>query len=402
MFSRLLRRWLLRPGAAGTPRKPAPGRACRSFRPTVEVLEGLDLASGGPLPLSGLAALGLERLQDHGIIINHTGYNYAPTVLFDGHKYRMWWTGEGGSSPGDHILYSQARSLAGPWSTPVVVFGPGSSFASVHTADPSVVQYNGLFYLYYSGSSSAALVPAAPTEIGAAVSRDGTHWMPLNGGRPIVLPHQSTAVVPNKYGVGQPSVFEGPDGELYMLYTDTTGAASNPTTGAGIYVIRSFDPTFQTGVEELSVPGPGAAPQFVPRDNSQQRFGNFATNFALLDATSVDGLFVPALNAFAVVMFEDLNPAFGPSGPAAVVSVFDSSFQHLEQTLVIPGVTFTEGPGIVRTPQGQALSFFGPGLLPLDLVRSVGLQLSSDPLDPSRAARVNTWKLAWEQILLQD
>jgi hypothetical protein len=365
------------------------------------VLEGLDVPSGGPLSLSGLAALGLGRLQDHGIIINHAGYNYAPTVLFDGHKFRMWWTGQGGSSGGDHILYSQAGSLGGPWSTPVVVFGPGSSFASVHTADPSVVQYNGLFYLYYSGSSSAALVPSSPTMIGAAVSRDGIHWTPLDGGAPVVLPHQSTAAVPNKYGVGQPSVFEGPDGRLYMLFTDTTGAASNSSTGAGVYVIRSFDPTFRTGVEELSVTGPGA-PQFVPRDNSRQGFGNFATNFALLDATSVDGLFVPALDAFVVVLFEDLNPALGPSGPAAVISVYDSSFQNLEQTLVVPGVAFTEGPGVVRTPQGQALGPFGPVVLPLDLVRSVGLPLGPDPGDPSRAARVETWKLGWEEILLQQ
>jgi hypothetical protein len=395
MFASLFRRCLRWSRAGGTPGKSAPGRTCRRFRPTVEVLEGLDLPSG-------FAPLGLEILQDHGVIIRHAGYNYAPTVLFDGHRYRMWWTGQGGSSGGDHILYSQARSLGGPWSTPVVVFRPGSSFASVHTADPSVVQYNGLFYLYYSGSSSTALVPGTPTMIGAAVSRDGIHWTPLDGGAPIVLPHQSTAAVPNKYGAGQPSVFEGPDGGLYMLFTDTTGAASNPTTGAGIYVIRSFDPTFRTGVEELSVTSPGAPPQFVPRDNSQPRFGNFATNFALLDATSVDGLFVPALNAFVVVMFENLNPALGPSGPAAVVSVFDSSFGRLEQTVVVPGVSFTEGPGVVRTPAGQALSPFGPAILPLNLVRSIGLPLSPDPQDPSRAARVNTWKLAWEEILLAE
>jgi hypothetical protein len=371
------------------------------------VLEGLNLPSRGLAGFAGLAAaegllgLGVQKVQDHGVIIRHTGYNYGPSVLFDGHKYQMWWTGQGGSFGGDHILYAEASRLGGPWSTPRVVFGPGESFALVHTADPCVIRVGGLYYLYYSGSSSSALVPTSPTMIGAAVSADGIHWTPLNGGQPIILPHRSMDGELVKYGAGQPSVLVGPDGRFYMLYWDTTGADSNPVTGGGEYVLRSFDPTFQTGVEEWSVSAPGAPPQFIPRDNSREQLGNLATNHRLLDAGSVDWLYVPTLNAFVIAQFRDLDGAAGAFGPALTLYVFDGALQILRQTLILPGVTFTEAPGFVRGPLGEDPARFGSVAVPLDLVRSVGQPISADPLDPFRAVQVSTWKLAWEEIRLQ-
>lgn len=40
-----------------------------------------------------------------------------------------------------------------------------------------------------------------------------------------------------------------------MVYTDTSGYASPPDSGNAVYVLRSADPTFQTGVEELTASG---------------------------------------------------------------------------------------------------------------------------------------------------
>src|SRR5262249_37336232 len=60
--------------------------------------------------------------------LKRTGYDYAPTVIFDGTKYQMWWMGNVKGSPGDNILYATAPTPNGPWTTPKSVFtGTGST-----------------------------------------------------------------------------------------------------------------------------------------------------------------------------------------------------------------------------------------------------------------------------------
>lgn len=96
-------------------------------------------------------------------------YDYAPTVMLDG-VYRMWWCG---GIAGDHIFYSQATSLGGPWSTPQIVFYPRNNldvFDRTHVCDPSVIRVNGVYYMYYGGQNEPV---DFLTRIGVATSTDG-------------------------------------------------------------------------------------------------------------------------------------------------------------------------------------------------------------------------------------
>ncbi|MEB3360055.1 MAG: hypothetical protein VKK04_25240 [Synechococcales bacterium] len=284
------------------------------------------------------------------LVIQRDSYDYAPSVMLDG-RYRLWWCG---GIAGDFILYAEAESLDGPWSDPIPVFRPTGNpahFDGLHTCDPSVVRAAGRYYMYYGGL--AAETPGNATQIGVAQSRDGLTWTRLNGGRPILIPHGDADASPNPYGAGQPSVTYV-DGLFYLIYTDTTGQNS-ATNGAGQYVLRSPDPTFQTELEELTASG------FVPRAAPT----DITTEFRLLDAFSVDWQYSPVLNAFLVVKHNVANQTD--------LVVFDRSLLGPPlATATLPNSPWSEGPGIVSRPDRHALaSLDDPTTIPIDVLRSV-------------------------------
>jgi len=176
--------------------------------------------------------------------------------MLDG-AYRMWWCSTTGV--GDSIMYSTASSLDGPWSTAQAVLSPtyGATFDGEQTCDPSVIRVNGVYYLYYSGKDIGS-TDVATTRVGLATSVNGVNWVRANGGQPIIRPRiqpgdagWASLPLAQKYGAGQQSVTYV-NGYIYLIYTDTTGLASNPVcNGCGQYVLRSADPTFQTRVQEL-------------------------------------------------------------------------------------------------------------------------------------------------------
>jgi hypothetical protein len=296
------------------------------------------------------------------VVIVRNSYDYVPSIMLDG-KYRMWW---GGGVAGDHILYSESNDLNGPWSEPCSVFQPtgnGINFDGLHTCDPSVIRVGGKYYLYYGGLSSETF--GTSTRIGVAESRDGFSWVRLNGGNPIIVPNGNIDNFPNKYGAGQPSV-TFVDGYFYLIYTDSTGKASNRINGAGQYVVRSPDPTFQSGIEELTVNG------FKLRRSTTA----VTTEYSLIDAFSVDWQFVDLLDSFLVVTHNAANETH--------LTFFNKSFSQVIHQDSITASPWTEGPGIVCRPDRHAVpSRTHPANVPIDVFRSVG---AKDP---------NTWDLAY-------
>ena len=247
-----------------------------------------------------------------------TDYDYSPSAIYENGIYKMWWCGgsiEGGVE-GDHILYAESSDLDGPWharslsSLPnsyQVVFSPtgqtspttnypnGWGFDSGATCDPSVVKVNGVYYMYYTGGMHLDApndIPFGGGHIGVAQSTDGLTWTRLNNGNPIIYPAYSNGPITTsspkgyKYGTGQPSVVYV-DGYFYLQYTDTTGIVSKNATGdysgGGVYALRSRDPLFQSGVEELSSNG------FVPYSQEIHTrfalFGGAASEWQYSDST---------------------------------------------------------------------------------------------------------------------
>lgn len=153
--------------------------------------------SGGALnaqvPTIGLARLGQLRTASGG---NLSSNNLVadPTVIFDGGKYRMWYTAVAKAYTSQQVMgIGYAESLNGStWvprleavsGDPILVVRPtpgGWDHAGVET--PSVIRApNGKYLMYYSGDQS---VSSHYWAIGLAQSNDGSTWMKV-GTTPIL------------------------------------------------------------------------------------------------------------------------------------------------------------------------------------------------------------------------
>ncbi len=291
-------------------------------------------------------------------VISRGSYDYAPSVMHDG-RYRMWWCG---GVAGDHILYAEADSLGGPWYRPgtntpgsvsvLTPTGVPGTFDRSHTCDPSVIRVEGKYYMYYGGLEEEESNATKTTRLGVATSPDGLNWTRQNGGNPIVVPNR---IIPNNYGAGQPSVTYV-DGLFYLLYMDGTGLDSNPVNHAGEYVLRSADPLFLSGVEELTATG------FQPRTNA------IHTTRSLTEAFSVDWQYIDSLDAFVVATPGYLPGVAGNS--ATELRFFDRNFNALGKTYV-PGF-WREGPGLVGRPDRHAIPTPDCGRLSMDVIHANG------------------------------
>jgi predicted GH43/DUF377 family glycosyl hydrolase len=112
--------------------------------------------------VTGLPGMGYERIVKNSVyrgitILRPNNWDYAPAVIYDENKYKMWWCGSWpGARPGtgDHILYAESQDGL-RWSDPIVALKPGPQGHpdSVHVCDPAVVRVNGKYYMYYTGAT---------------------------------------------------------------------------------------------------------------------------------------------------------------------------------------------------------------------------------------------------------
>jgi hypothetical protein len=280
-------------------------------------------------------------------------YNYAPSVLWDGGRYRMWWCSQLGiaNPPGDDILLAESPSMDGPFAGPdgsggtPVFSGSSTNFDAVHTCDPSVIKVGGTYYMYYTG---AAGDHAHGNAIGLATSPDGRVWTRANGGRPLVTASRDVSRS-NTYGAGQPSAVYVA-GWFYLMFTDTTGQAAGHN-GAGQFVLRSTDPAFTRDVEALDGTG------FHPVADTSGRARS------VVDAFSADLMWVDALAVFAIA-HETVN--------GTTITFWDYGFRFQPyKPLLVPG-PWREGPGLVRRADGHAVvSADNPcGKVAIDLMRA--------------------------------
>ncbi|WP_157880003.1 beta-xylosidase [Streptomyces natalensis] len=299
-----------------------------------------------------------------------SAYDYAPSVMMDG-VYKMWWCGQtpGGKVPGDDILYAESSSLNGPFhargsSAPhqIVFDGTGTgSFDNEHTCDPSVVRANGTYYLYYAAERH----DGEPTTIGVASSPDGINWTRLHNDQPIVTAANQQETH-NEYGAGQPSVTYL-NGQFYLMFTDTTGAGAS-SNGAGQFVWRSPDPTFQSGVEVSTASG------WQAKTDANSR------SFSVVNAFSADWQYSDALRAFVIA--HDNTP-----GQTTLTFLSpDNLARQPYAEVAVPG-QWSEGPGIVSRPDKHSVVARNNdcGRIPIDVIHSSTgsppQQLTHDGLD---------------------
>ncbi|WP_043262779.1 hypothetical protein [Streptomyces sp. CT34] len=305
-----------------------------------------------------------------GPVAGSSAYDYAPSIMVDG-VYKMWWCGQapGGKVPGDDILYAESAGPDGPFhargsSAPhqIAFQGTGTgSFDNEHTCDPSVVRANGTYYLYYGAERH----DGEPTTIGVASSPDGIRWTRLNNDRPIVTPARQQQTQ-NTYGAGQPSVVYR-DGEFYLMFVDTTGAGAL-ANGAGQFVWRSPDPTFQSHVQVATASG------WQAKSDANSRA------FSVVNAFSADWQYSDALGAFVI--------AHDDKQEQTTLTFLDSNnlALHPYSDVAIQG-HWTEGPGIVSRPDKHSVVSRNNdcGRIPIEVIRST----DRNPLgQPTQLARI--------------
>ncbi|WP_203654923.1 hypothetical protein [Actinocatenispora rupis] len=309
------------------------------------------------------AALRVENPRSSGQVVDpaDTPYQYAPAVLAENGRYRMWWCSQSpaGTAPGDDILYAEADSPNGPFHAPgsdkpyQIVFqnDGGGGWDGQHVCDPSVVKVGGRYLMYFSGApADHGQQQGSETSIGVAESADGISWHALSGSAIVTSAHQRDNH--NNYGAGQPSVTYR-DGKIYLLFTDTTAAGALPANGAGQFAYRSADPTFASGVEVATKDG------WQPRSAANDR------QFSVANAFSADWQYSDALSALIVAHNNDPgrttldflsadNPATAAYAPATVPS------------------EWSEGPGLVSTADKHAITGAACNRVPVDVVQSTG------------------------------
>lgn len=336
--------------------KPKPSSSSQPENPAAPPSTPAKPPPGAPGGGEGVALKTDRARQSPGVVAaggRDAPYNYAPSVIVDGGRYRMWWCSQLGvaNPPGDDILLAESKSTTGPFVGPdgtsatPVFSGSHGGFDGMHTCDPSVLKVGGTYYMYYTG---AAGDHAHGNAIGVATSPDGRVWSRANGGKPIVnaARHVDNG---NTYGAGQPSAVYVA-GYFYLMFTDTTGRKVGHN-GAGQFVLRSPDPTFTRDVQTLTADGFRDAKDTLARDRT------------VVDAFSADWMWVDSLASFAIA-HETLE--------GTTITFWDIEFsRNPYRQLIIPG-PWREGPGLIRRADGHAvLSTEDPcGRVSFDVMRA--------------------------------
>ncbi len=154
--------------------------------------------AGEPSPHVILRGTGPTESAPHG-----RGNVYAPDVMIDAGRYRMWYGGQGKDG---HDRIQLAESTDGQtWTRRGVVL---DNAGANHVNDPSVVKAGDIYYLYYTRAQADVV-----DEIALATSKDGKTWDPRGV---VVKPGPKNAW--DSLLVGRPSVLH--EAGLFKMWYD--------------------------------------------------------------------------------------------------------------------------------------------------------------------------------------
>ncbi len=176
-------------------------------------------------------------------------YAYGAAIVTVPGGYRMFYCSVGLQGGWDAIR-SSASTDGVHWATPVLkLVTTGATNRDLSACDPSVVFFNGYYYMYYgsayrspNGNKQTVIEVARAATIDGpyrALSQSGT-WGATAADPPAILVRPAHDVA-NSYGAGQPAVVVA-GGKLWMWYTDDTYAYPH----GNILLVRSADPTAWT------------------------------------------------------------------------------------------------------------------------------------------------------------
>jgi hypothetical protein len=219
-------------------------------------------------------------------------YAYAPSMVLKQGVYHVFFCSGGNIFPAlDYVRYVNSTDGVN-WSTPIIMLrAAGQNGLGLGACDPSVVLFQGFYYMFYSSSVVTGPGPDAHQTV-VAVARSanidgpyliytlrGTWENEPNDPQILIYPFIPHSQNPVGYGAGQQTVV-ALNGKLLMWYTDDS---TDPASGLGVYMLESTD-----------------AVTWTPRQNAQ---------INIQDATSVDVKYDAARNQFVMTRIVNQHSA---------------------------------------------------------------------------------------------
>ena len=183
-------------------------------------------------------------------------YGYGPSIIKEAGTYHVFFCSPGGANsftspttPQSYIRYTSSTDLK-TWSVPIVKIRYGGTVSTTKrdltACDPSVVFYNGFYYMFYSSAyaygtnlyhSNLQVARSATISGNFLTYTDRGTWEQDPADPKIIIDAFSKSTT-RKYGAGQPTAIVK-DGKIWLWYTDDTDA----TNARATYFLQSTDPT---------------------------------------------------------------------------------------------------------------------------------------------------------------
>lgn len=233
-------------------------------------------------------------------------YAYAPSIILKNGTYHVFFCSEGGGNYPSWDAIRYTTSIDGQtWSTPKVVLqATAANGQDMAACDPSLVFYQGYYYLYYSSAvTTASKTYQTVIQVARSVSIAGPYLTYTQRGtwektptdpRVIIYPLQMHSAQPSGYGAGQTSVVVR-NGQLLMWYTDDSVFVSGQPQ-VKTYMLQSADPVMWTRDITQATNLVNQASIDVKFDSSQSQFvmirveNEFSPTSYLARAYSTDGM----------------------------------------------------------------------------------------------------------------
>jgi hypothetical protein len=233
-------------------------------------------------------------------------YAYAPSITLKDGMYHVFFCSKGWLqySSWDAIRYTTS-SDGRTWSKPKVMLqATGANGMDMAACDPSLVRYQGFYYLYYSSAvSTAPGLYQTVIQVARSQNIDGPYltytqrgsWENTPGDpKVLIYPIATHSSSPTGYGAGQQSVVVV-NGELWMWYTDDS-VFVNGKSQVKTYLLHSSDPLVWTPDQSRATNLVNEASIDVKYDAWKFQFvmirveNEFSANSYLARAYSIDGL----------------------------------------------------------------------------------------------------------------
>lgn len=233
-------------------------------------------------------------------------YAYAPSIILKDGTYHVFFCSEGGGNypSWDAIRYTTSTD-GQTWSKPKVMLqATAANGQDLAACDPSLVYYQGFYYLYYSSAvTTASNTYQTVIQIARSPNIDGPYltytrrstWEKTpTDPKVIIYPIEMHSAQPSGYGAGQTSVIVQ-NGQLLMWYTDDSVFVSGQPQ-VKTYMLQSTDPVTWSPDEGHATNLVNQASIDVKFDSSQSQFvmirveNEFSPTSYLARAYSSDGM----------------------------------------------------------------------------------------------------------------